>query len=91
MWSRSASLHVSLPVKPNRRPPKRRVPRADRSRLDLEPLQRHIRRRIKELEEGKKPATAARAAESTEDTIARLKNTLRTLEDICHPAMDIPI
>ena len=65
--------------------------RGDRSRLDLEPLQRHIRRRIKELEEGKEPATAARATESTEETIARLRNALDTLADICHPAMDIPI
>ena len=66
--------------------------RGDRSRLDLEPLQKHIRRRIKELESGKKPPTAAaRAAESDEETIARLRNALETLEDICHPTMDIPI
>jgi hypothetical protein len=67
--------------------------RGDRSRLDLEPLQRHIRRRIKELEGGATPttATAARAAESSDQTIERLKNALETLEDICHPTMDIPI
>jgi hypothetical protein len=67
--------------------------RADRSRLDLGPLQKHIRRRIKELESGKQPpaATAARAAESDEETLARLRNALDTLEDICHPTMDIPI
>lgn len=65
--------------------------RGDRSRLDLKPLQKHIRRRIKELEDGATPATEMRAAESTDDTIARLKNVLETLEDICHPAMDIPI
>jgi hypothetical protein len=66
--------------------------RGDRSRLDLKPLQDHIRRRIKELEQGKAPARAARrVAESNEDTIARLRGALETLEDICHPAMDIPI
>lgn len=67
--------------------------RGDRSRLDLGPLQKQIRRRIKELESGKKPraAMAARAAESDEETIARLRNALETLEDICHPTMDIPI
>lgn len=65
--------------------------RGDRSRLDLEPLQKHIRRRIKELEDGVKPTTAMRAAESKDETIARLRNALETLEDICHPAMDIPI
>jgi hypothetical protein len=65
--------------------------RGDRSRLDLKPLQDHIRRRIKELETGVKPATEMRAAESTDDTIARLQNALETLQDICHPAMDIPI
>jgi polysaccharide deacetylase 2 family uncharacterized protein YibQ len=67
-------------------------PRSDRSRLDLEPLQNHIRRRIEELEGGAKPkATAARAAESGDETIERLRNALETLEDICHPTMDIPI
>ena len=65
--------------------------RGDRSRLDLKPLQDHIRRRIKELEEGTAPAAALRAAESDEETIARLRNALDTLADICHPAMDIPI
>ena len=65
--------------------------RGDRSRVDLKPLQRHIRRRIKELEGGVKPTTAARMAESSEETIERLKNVLDTLEDICHPTMDIPI
>lgn len=67
--------------------------RGDRSRLDLAPLQKHIRRRIKELQSGKKPAAkrAARAVESDEETIARLRNVLETLEDICHPTMDIPI
>lgn len=67
--------------------------RGDRSRLDLGPLQEHIRKRIKDLEYGAKPAatTTARAAESPDDTLERLKNALETLEDICHPTMDIPI
>ena len=67
--------------------------RGDRSRLDLKPLQRHIRRRIKDLEGGAQPmmGTGARAAESRDETIERLKNALETLEDICHPTMDIPI
>ena len=66
--------------------------RADRSRLDLEPLQRHIRRRIKQLQGGAKPAaTRGRAAEPPTIRIERLKNALETLESICHPSMDIPI
>ena len=66
--------------------------RGDRSRLDLEPLQQHIRRRIKELEDGAQPKAAkARKAESGGETIERLRNALETLEDICHPTMDIPI
>jgi hypothetical protein len=67
------------------------APRGDRSRLDLEPLQQHIRRRIKELEGGGVATTAARSGESNEETIARLRNALETLEDICFPTMDIPI
>lgn len=62
--------------------------RGDRSRLDLEPLQRHIRKRIKELESGR-PAAEARVGE--DDTVERLKAVLETLQDICHPTMDIPI
>jgi hypothetical protein len=67
--------------------------RGDRSRLDLGPLQEHIRKRIKELEGGGKPTAtrAVRTAESADDTIERLKNALETLEDICFPTMDIPI
>ena len=66
--------------------------RADRSRLDLKPLQRHIRKRIKDLQSGATPAVAAaRGGESDEETIDRLKNVLETLEDICFPTMDIPI
>jgi hypothetical protein len=77
-------------AKPAKSKPK--APRGDRSRLDLEPLQRHIRKRIKDLESGGKPATAgAREAAPGDDTIERLKNALETLEDICHPSMDIPI
>ena len=68
----------------------RSAPRGDQSRLDLKPLQQHIRRRIKELEQGK-PAAATRRAESPEDTIARLQSALETLEDICFPTMGIPI
>ena len=65
--------------------------RGDRSRLDLGPLQEHIRKRIKDLEYGAKPATTSARAESGDDTIERLRNALETLEDICHPSMDIPI
>jgi hypothetical protein len=69
-------------------------PRGDRSRLDLKPLQRHIRQRIKDLKEGRGGAplaAAAAAGESDEETIQRLESALETLEDICFPAMDIPI
>ena len=71
-------------------------PRGDQSRLDLKPLQRHIRRRIKELETGgpksKGAAMAAgRRGESDEETIERLRSALETLEDICFPSMAIPI
>jgi hypothetical protein len=63
----------------------------DQSRLDLKPLQRHIRRRIKELESGQQAAAARRSGESDEETIERLRNALETLEDICFPSMGIPI
>jgi hypothetical protein len=69
--------------------------RGDRSRLDLEPLQRHIRKRIKELENRRAAGggleAGATRGESEEETIERLRNALETLEDICFPAMDIPI
>jgi len=63
----------------------------DQSRLDLKPLQRHIRRRIKELESGQPAVAARRSGESNEETIERLRNALETLEDICFPSMGIPI
>ena len=70
--------------------------RGDESRLDLKPLQRHIRKRIKDLESGRKPkaapaVAARRSGESDEETIERLRNALETLEDICFPSMAIPI
>ena len=70
--------------------------RGDQSRLDLKPLQRHIRKRIKDLESGRgkpKPMAAAGplGGESDEETIERLRNALETLEDICFPTMAIPI
>jgi hypothetical protein len=72
--------------------PARKSARGDQSRLDLEPLQRHIRKRIKELESSPlQPSAAARAGESNEETIERLRNALETLEDICFPTMAIPI
>jgi hypothetical protein len=65
----------------------------DQSRLDLKPLHRHIRKRIKELESkrGAAPEAAIAAMGEPDDTIERLKNVLETLEDICHPTMAIPI
>ena len=71
--------------------------RGDQSRLDLKPLQRHIRKRIKELEDRRVAAAAgpdvaaATRGESEEETIERLRSALETLEDICFPAMAIPI
>jgi hypothetical protein len=63
------------------------------SRIDLKPLQRHIRKRIEELENrrtaGSGPGPAG--APSDDETIERLRAVLETLEDICFPAMDIPI
>ena len=71
----------------------------DRSRLDLRPLQKHIRRRIADLKKHQKkgpmaPAPAAAVGPrggSVDETIARLEGALETLIDICHPTMDIPI
>ena len=61
--------------------------KADSSRLDTAPLQEHIRKRIKDLED--KPA--ARAAKQDDDTLNRLRVALETLQDICEPTMTIPI
>jgi hypothetical protein len=72
----------------------------DRSRLDLRPLQKHIRRRISDLRKQQKKGPMAAAAPaaavgprggSVDETIARLEGALETLIDICHPTMDIPI
>jgi len=73
--------------------------RGDRSRLDLRPLQKHIRRRINDLKKQKKgpggpgPAAAGVGPRggSVDETIERLESALETLIDICHPTMDIPI
>jgi hypothetical protein len=62
----------------------------DSSRLDTAPLQKHIRKRIKELE-GKAAARAGRARRQEDDTLERLRLALETLEDICEPTMTIPI
>jgi hypothetical protein len=67
--------------------------RGDESRLDLKPLHRHIRKRIKDLKDARAGAAplAAAAAASPDDTIERLEDVLETLEEICHPTMAIPI
>lgn len=83
----------TTPRKPARakkaRPKARPKSAADRSRLDTEPLQEHIRKRIKELE-GK--AARSKAARQQDDgTLERLRIALETLEDICEPTMTIPI
>ena len=62
-------------------------PKADSSRLDTAPLQEHIRKRIKEIED----MPAARAAMQDDDTLDRLRVALQTLKDICEPTMTIPI
>jgi hypothetical protein len=64
--------------------------RGDASRLDLKPLQKHIRKRIKDLESAE-AAPGAAGERSSDDTIRRLKETLATLEDICFPSMTVPI
>ena len=60
-------------------------PKGDASRLDTAPLQAHIRKRIKEIE------GSASKARGSEDTLRRLQLALDTLEDICLPAMTVPI
>lgn len=62
---------------------------SDASRLDTGPLQEHIRKRIKEVEGRRSGAGAARPEDDR--TLLRLKQTLETLEDICHPSMTVPI
>jgi hypothetical protein len=62
--------------------------RGDRSRLDLKPLQDHIRKRIKDLESAAPEMAGAR---QDDGTIERLKEALQTMEDICFPTMAIPI
>jgi hypothetical protein len=70
--------------------PKRVKSAADSSRLDTSPLQDHIRKRIKELED-KYAARTAAAGPQDDDTLNRLKVALETLMDICEPTMTIPI
>jgi hypothetical protein len=65
--------------------------RSDGSRIDLKPLQQHIRRRIEDLETKRTAGPGPAGGPSDEETIERLRNVLETLEDICFPAMDIPI
>ena len=63
---------------------------ADSSRLDTSPLQDHIRKRIKDLEDKYAARTVAGGKEEDE-TLNRLKIALETLRDICEPTMTIPI
>jgi len=63
---------------------------ADSSRLDTSPLQEHIRKRIKDLED-KYAARAVAGGEEEDETLNRLKIALETLRDICEPTMTIPI
>ena len=63
---------------------------ADYSRLDTAPLQEHIKKRIKELED-KGAAKSGAAARQADDTLKRLRLALDTLQDICEPTMTLPI
>lgn len=63
---------------------------ADSSRLDTSPLQDHIRKRIKDLED-KYAARSVAVGKEESDTLNRLKVALETLQDICEPTMTIPI
>lgn len=65
----------------------RKPAKRDSSRLDLGPLQDHIKKRIKDLEGQATPA----AAKEGDDTTLRLKQTLQLLEDLCFPTMTVPI
>jgi hypothetical protein len=77
------------PVRDKKRPaPKRAKASADSSRLDTAPLQAHIEKRIKELED---KSAARSAAAGDEDTLQRLRVALETLRDICEPTMTVPI
>ena len=77
------------PVRGKKRPaPKRVKASADSSRLDTAPLQAHIEKRIKELED---KSAARTAAAGDEDTLQRLRVALETLRDICEPTMTVPI
>jgi hypothetical protein len=77
------------PVRAKKRPaPKRVKASADSSRLDTAPLQAHIEKRIKELED---KSAARSAAAGDEDTLQRLRVALETLRDICEPTMTVPI
>ena len=62
---------------------------ADSSRLDTAPLQDHIRKRIKDLED--QAAKSAGARQEDDGTLERLRVALETLEAICEPTMTIPI
>lgn len=62
----------------------------DSSRLDTSPLQDHIRKRIKDLED-KYAARAVAGGKEEDETLNRLKIALETLRDICEPTMTIPI
>jgi hypothetical protein len=77
------------PVRAKKRPaPKRAKASADSSRLDTAPLQAHIEKRIKELED---KSAARTTAAGDEDTLQRLRVALETLRDICEPTMTVPI
>jgi hypothetical protein len=68
--------------------PKRAKASADSSRLDTAPLQAHIEKRIKELED---KSAARSAVAGDDDTLQRLRVALETLRDICEPTMTVPI
>ncbi len=86
---RSASKKTSRAKKAAKRSAKPRRRTADVSRLDTGPLQDHIRKRIRDLES--KRSAAAMTPPDDDRTLARLKEALEVLEDICHPSMTVPI
>lgn len=76
-------------VRARKRPaPKRVKASGDSSRLDTAPLQAHIEKRIKELED---KSAARSAAAGDDETLQRLRVALETLRDICEPTMTVPI